>query len=103
MDRVEFAKSIVCEKKSIEEIVTESFNEIMILYNLFGDIDNIKISKFNSTNIAAFSIIFKNKKEALAMKSIVEDNLILSVYNNKYIVKCVDIDDKTIKMTISFV
>lgn len=94
MDRLEFSKSI-----DIDPIiqVKEYFDEIMGMYNLFGDYKNISITK--NPNDISFDLLFKTEKEAKEMLNAVNGKSI-SLYYNDFTIMASDIDK--CKITIYF-
>ena len=98
MDRCRFINSLSSSSDiSIEEYILNHFEEVMLLYNLFGNCDTVNISVDNKI-INPFTIAFKNKKDANEMQGLINGTF-LHIYGDKYFINSV-VDDKSIRINI---
>ena len=80
MDRIEFSKSLGVEPSTQ---IKEYFNEIMGIYNLFGEYENLTIRGSVKDEVLSFALLFKTEKEAKDMHSVV-DGRRLQLYGDDY-------------------
>lgn len=80
MDRIEFSESLGVEPSTQ---IKEYFNEIMGMYNLFGEYENLTIRGSVEDHILSFALLFKTEKEAKDMHSVV-DGRKLQLYGDNY-------------------
>lgn len=101
MNRCGFISSLSSSSGiDIEDCILNYFNETMLLYNLFGNCDNVKVS-VNGNVINPFRISFNSKEDAVKMNDSI-DGMILHIYNNKYIVGS-KIDDKSLNVSLDMI
>lgn len=80
MDRIEFSESLGVEPSTQ---IKEYFNEIMGIYNLFGEYENLTIRGSVKDEVLSFALLFKTEKEAKDMHSVV-DGRRLQLYGDDY-------------------
>ena len=98
MDRCKFISTLSSSSNvSVEDYILNYFNEIMILYNLFGDCDNVSISIDNGI-INPFNILFKNDIDAAKMHNHI-NKMPLYIYDKKYIIHS-DVNGNSIKVSL---
>lgn len=92
----EFIKSI--RSSDSENIITNFFDEIMVLYNLVGNRSDLSIYNNSDNMIAIFNIKMDTEKDANALYSNL-NNSDFSVYNTVFNIS-MTIDDNIITTTI---
>lgn len=81
MNTTEFIKNF--NSDNISSIVTRFFDEIMVLYNLVGNRQDVDICTDNNASLATFILLMDSDDDAQKLY----DNLngtIFSVYDNRY-------------------
>lgn len=96
MSTYEFIKSI--RSSDSENIITNFFDEIMVLYNLVGNRSDLSIYNNSDNMIAIFNIKMDTEKDANALYSNL-NNSDFSVYNTVFNIS-MTIDDNIITTTI---
>lgn len=96
MSTYEFIKSI--SSGDSENIITNFFDEIMVLYNLVGDRSDLSIYNNSNNMIAIFNIKMNTEKDANILYSSL-NNSDFSVYNTVFNIS-MTIDDNIITTTI---
>lgn len=97
MNATEFIKNF--NSDDISSIVTRFFDEIMVLYNLVGNRQDLDICTDNNASLATFILLMDSEDDAQKLY----DNLngtTFSVYDNRYDV-CMQISGASITTTIT--
>lgn len=81
MNTTEFVKSFSSD--NISAMVVNFFDEIMVLYNLIGDRQDLDICTDDSSSVATFTLLMENEADA---KSLYDNlnNSEFEVYGNKF-------------------
>jgi len=80
MDRIEFSESLGVDPSTQ---IKEHFNQIMGMYNLFGEYENLTIRGSVDNKELSFALLFKTEKEAKDMHRAV-DGCKLPLYGVDY-------------------
>lgn len=72
MDRIEFTESMDID---IEDDI-KYFNQIMAMYDLVGDYENIKVNTVNGNNCISFELHFSSNEIASKMESALKNHTI---------------------------
>lgn len=91
MDRLQFSKSIGVNQ---ELQIKEYFNEIMGMYNLFGEYENISVQGTVSGEVISFNLVFKSDDEDAKSLARAIDNVLIRIYGVLYRIKATS-DGKT--------
>ena len=98
MDRCEFINSLSSSSDmSVEEIILNHFEEVMILYNLVGNCDTMSITVDNKI-VDPFVISFDTKKDANIMQDLINGTF-LHIYGYKYLINSI-VEGKIVKLHI---
>lgn len=98
MNRCEFINSLSSSSgKDIEEYILNYFNEVMLLYSIFGSCDNVSISIIDG-KINPFIIHFDSEEGATKMNN-ATNGMILSIYGSKYTIDS-SVEDKSILISL---
>lgn len=73
MDRLQFSESVGIDP---EIQLKEHFDEIMGMYNLFGEFENISIKGPVKEESISFDLLFKDQKEAKELGTGINGNII---------------------------
>lgn len=65
MNTIDFVKNI--ESEDISSIIMNFFDEIMVLYNLVGNKQNIQINTDNDASLASFTLNMETEEDALEL------------------------------------
>ena len=81
MNTTEFVKNFSSD--NISAMVVNFFDEIMVLYNLIGDRQDLDICTDDSSSVATFTLLMENEADA---KSLYDNlnNSEFEVYGNKF-------------------
>ena len=79
-----FTKNIHHDKSNI--LYPYYFDEIMVLYNIIGNMPNIKISVNENENDMIFIIKTQSKEDAMSLSNFA-NGMRFNVYNTKYNIK----------------
>lgn len=97
LDRCEFISTLSSSSNiSVEDYILNYFNEIMLLYNLFGDCDSV--ISIDGGAISPFNILFNSSEDAIKMHNYI-NGMPLRIYDTKYIVNSI-VSDKSIKVSL---
>lgn len=96
MNTTNFVKNVTSD--NISSIVTNFFDEIMVLYNLIGDREDLDICTEDSS-IATFRILMESKDDAKNLYNMLNCTD-FSVYGNKFDISMI-LTDSTVTTTIS--
>lgn len=80
MDRLQFSESLGV---NAETQIKEHFDEIMGMYNLFGEYEGISIKGSVSDSTISFDIIFKDHEEAKELGSGI-NGMCIKIYGISY-------------------
>ena len=80
MDRIEFSESLGVDPSTQ---IKEYFNQVMGIYNLFGEYDNLTIKGSVEDHQLSFALLFKTEKEAKDMHGAV-DGCKIQLYGEYY-------------------
>lgn len=80
VDRIEFSESLGVDPSTQ---IKQYFNEIMGVYNLFGEYENLSIKGSVNDQSMSFALLFKTEKEAKDMHSVVSGRK-LQLYGELY-------------------
>lgn len=94
MDRIEFVKSI---DNMVAEDIFNKFDELMALYNLIGEYNNIKI-KQTSSDVASFSIDFNDEDSANTFVNRI-NNSVLPIYEILLSIQCI-LNKQSVNITL---
>ena len=83
----------------IASVVTKFFDEIIVLYNLVGNRQDVDICTDNSSSSATFILLMDNKEDA---KKLYEDlnGMDFTVYGTKYVISMTLSKDSSITTVI---
>ena len=81
MNSMDFAHNF--NSDSLSSIITRFFDEIMVLYNLVGDRQDIDICTDDSASLATFILLMESEDDAKTLYNNL-NNSSFSVYNDKY-------------------
>lgn len=97
MNTTNFVKNVTSD--NIFSIITDFFDEIMVLYNLIGNREDLGIYTEDTSSIATFRIIMESEEDAknLYDKLNYTD---FSVYGNRFSINMI-LSENTITTTIS--
>lgn len=84
MSTVDFANKI--HQPDMSGIMTRCFDEIMVLYNLLGDMQDMTISADNDSPSARFTLNMKSEEDANSLFESI-NNTYFSVYEDKYMIE----------------
>ena len=74
MDRLEFSESVGVDP---EIQLRRHFDEVMGMYNLFGEFENISIKGSVKEESISFDLLFKDQKEAKELGTAIDGNNII--------------------------
>lgn len=97
MNTTNFVKNVTSD--NISSMVTNFFDEIMVLYNLIGDRESLDICTEDSSSIATFRIIMESEEDAKNLYDMLNCTN-FSVYGNKFDINMI-LSEKVIIATIS--
>lgn len=80
MDRIKFSESLGVDPSTQ---IKEYFNQVMGIYNLFGEYENLTIRGSVDNHELSFALLFKTEKEAKDMHSVVNERKI-QLYGDYY-------------------
>lgn len=97
MNTSEFIQSI--DSDNIPFIIANFFEEIMVLYNLIGNMNNLNISSNSDASLATFILTMDSHEQALELYENL-NNTDFSVYEHRFYVS-MQLNDKQIITTIT--
>lgn len=83
MSTVDFVKSITSD--DIAKDVVMCFDELMVLYNIIGNRQDIDICTDSSKLPISFNLLMESEKDAISLTDTM-NGLDFSVYSNRYII-----------------
>lgn len=100
VDRCGFIASLSSSSGTrVEDYILNHFEEVMLLYDIFGNFENLHIS-VDKNIINPFNISFTNEKDALEMNNLINGTT-LHIYGDKYFIGSEVINNKLIKVTLT--
>lgn len=100
VDRCGFIASLSStSNNSVEDYILNHFEEVMLLYDIFGNFENLHIS-VDKNIINPFNISFVNDNDALNMNNLINGTT-LHICGDKYFIGSEVINDKLIKVTLT--
>lgn len=81
MNTTEFVKNFSSD--NISAMVVNFFDEIMVLYNLIGDRQDLDICTDDSSSVATFTLLMENEADAKTLYDNL-NNSEFEVYGNKF-------------------
>lgn len=81
MNTTEFVKNFSSD--NISTMVVNFFDEIMVLYNLIGDRQDLDICTDDSSSVATFTLLMENEADAKTLYDNL-NNSEFEVYGNKF-------------------
>lgn len=101
MNTIEFIHNL--NSDNLAAIIVNFFDEIMVLYNLIGDRQDLDICADNDASLATFTLLMESDEDANKLYKNL-NNSYFSVYNNKFIInmEIVGASIKTIIMKAAY-
>lgn len=82
MDRIDFTHKVKSDI-SVEQIIKDHFDEMMSLYNVFGEYEDFKIEG-DFSDVISFGVKFKTKREALTLMKSNGTMRTISIYDRQF-------------------
>lgn len=96
MNTIEFVHNL--NSDDLSSIITNFFDEIMVLYNLVGDRQDLDICTENDASLATFILLMESEEDAIKLYNDLNQSS-FSVYNDRFDIN-MEINRASIKTTI---
>lgn len=97
MDRTDFIKNI--DSNDLSAVIANFFDEIMILYNLIGGRQDLKVQVDESATTATFTLVMDNDSDAKELYSKL-NGMDFSIYGITFAI-AMNINNESISTTIT--